>query len=51
LPEGANEPILVGRLLDPGHRATLSATLDWGMKAVTIRLNDVVRLAGLNEQD
>jgi pilus assembly protein CpaB len=42
----ANEPVLAWKITGPGQRATLSATLDPGMKAVTIRVNDVVGVAG-----
>src|SRR5262249_19794070 len=42
----ANEPILASKITGPGQRATLSATLQDGMKAVTIRVNDVEGVAG-----
>jgi pilus assembly protein CpaB len=42
----ANEPILSSKITGPGQRATLSATLSDGMKAVTIRVNDVEGVAG-----
>jgi pilus assembly protein CpaB len=42
----ANEPILSSKITGPGQRATLSATLADGMKAVTIRVNDVEGVAG-----
>jgi pilus assembly protein CpaB len=41
-----NEPILASKITGPGQRATLSAVLDDGMKAVTIRVNDVDGVAG-----
>jgi pilus assembly protein CpaB len=42
----ANEPVLGWKITGPGQRATLSATLDKGMKAVAIRVNDVLGVAG-----
>lgn len=42
----ANEPILTTKITGPGQRATLSAVLDEGMKAVSIRVNDVLGVAG-----
>jgi pilus assembly protein CpaB len=42
----ANEPILSSKITGPGQRATLSAMLQDGMKAVTIRVNDVEGVAG-----
>jgi pilus assembly protein CpaB len=42
----ANEAILSSKITGPGQRATLSATLQDGMKAVTIRVNDVEGVAG-----
>lgn len=41
-----DEPILVSKITGPGQRATLSATLGEGMKAVSIRVNDVAGVAG-----
>ncbi|MBI3434130.1 MAG: Flp pilus assembly protein CpaB [Proteobacteria bacterium] len=41
-----NEPILASKITGPGQRATLAATLGEGMKAVTIRVNDVDGVAG-----
>jgi pilus assembly protein CpaB len=41
-----NEPILATKLTGPGQRATLSAVLQDGMKAVTVRVNDVEGVAG-----
>src|SRR5262249_23405200 len=41
-----NEPILASKITGPGQRATLSASLSDGMKAVTIRVNDVEGVAG-----
>ena len=42
----ANEPILASKITGAGQRATLSAVLQDGMKAVTIRVNDVEGVAG-----
>ncbi|MFL6797294.1 MAG: Flp pilus assembly protein CpaB [Xanthobacteraceae bacterium] len=42
----ANEPILSSKITGAGQRATLSALLQDGMKAVTIRVNDVEGVAG-----
>ena len=42
----ANEPILDWKITGPGQRATLSAVLTDGMKAVSIRVNDVAGVAG-----
>ncbi|MET0539197.1 MAG: Flp pilus assembly protein CpaB [Xanthobacteraceae bacterium] len=42
----ANEPILDSKITGAGQRATLSAVLQDGMKAVTIRVNDVEGVAG-----
>jgi pilus assembly protein CpaB len=41
-----DEPILSGKITGPGQRATLSATLTEGMKAISIRVNDVLGVAG-----
>ncbi|MEJ6782058.1 Flp pilus assembly protein CpaB [Aminobacter sp. Piv2-1] len=43
---GVNEPILSSKITGPGQRATLSAVLADGMKAVSIRVNDVLGVAG-----
>lgn len=43
---GANEPIIATKITGPGQRATLSAVLGEGMKAVSIRVNDVLGVAG-----
>jgi pilus assembly protein CpaB len=45
-PIEVNEPILASKITGPGQRATLSAALQDGMKAVTIRVNDVEGVAG-----
>jgi pilus assembly protein CpaB len=46
LPMDANEAVLASKITGPGQRATLSAVLQPGMKAVTIRVNDVEGVAG-----
>src|ERR1700728_589464 len=46
MPIDANEAILAAKITGPGQRATLSAMLHDGMKAVTIRVNDVEGVAG-----
>jgi pilus assembly protein CpaB len=43
---GTNEPVLAAKITGPGQRATLSAVLGEGMKAVSIRVNDVLGVAG-----
>ncbi|RUV91908.1 Flp pilus assembly protein CpaB [Mesorhizobium sp. M1A.F.Ca.IN.022.07.1.1] len=43
---GVNEPVLATKITGPGQRATLSAVLAQGMKAVSIRVNDVLGVAG-----
>ncbi|MER9403245.1 Flp pilus assembly protein CpaB [Mesorhizobium caraganae] len=45
-PIGTNEPVLATKITGPGQRATLSAVLGEGMKAVSIRVNDVLGVAG-----
>jgi len=42
----ANEPVLASKITGPGQRATLSAVIGPGMRAVTIRVNDVEGVAG-----
>ncbi|HVV79695.1 MAG TPA: Flp pilus assembly protein CpaB [Pseudolabrys sp.] len=42
----ANEPVLALKVTGPGQRATLSALVGDGMKAVTIRVNDVEGVGG-----
>jgi pilus assembly protein CpaB len=46
MPIDVNEAILASKITGPGQRATLSAMLGNGMKAVTIRVNDVDGVAG-----
>ena len=41
-----NEPVLAVKITGPGQRATLSALVAPGMKAVTIRVNDVDGVGG-----
>jgi pilus assembly protein CpaB len=41
-----NEPIVAAKITGPGQKATLSAVIQDGMKAVTIRVNDVEGVAG-----
>lgn len=41
-----NEPVLALKITGPGQRATLSALVREGMKAVTIRVNDVEGVGG-----
>jgi pilus assembly protein CpaB len=42
----ANEPIVGAKITGPGQKATLSALIEEGMRAVTIRVNDVDGVAG-----
>ncbi len=42
----ANEPILSSKITGAGQRATLSAMINDGMRAVTVRVNDVDGVAG-----
>lgn len=42
----ANEPVLSMKITGPGQRATLSALVGSGMKAVTIRANDIDGVGG-----
>ena len=41
-----NEPMLASKMTGPGQRATLSAMLRDGLKAVTVRVNDVDGVGG-----
>ena len=41
-----NEPIIAAKITGPGQKASLSAVIQDGMKAVTIRVNDVDGVAG-----
>lgn len=40
------EPLLASRITDPGQRAKLSTAIKPGMKALSIRVNDVAGVAG-----
>jgi pilus assembly protein CpaB len=42
-----NEPVLKTKVTEPGQRASLSALLDEGQRAVTVRVDDVRGIAGL----
>src|SRR5580700_6912252 len=46
MPIDVNEAVLASKITGPGQRATLSAVLADGMKAVTVRVNDVGGVAG-----
>jgi len=46
MPIETNEAVLASKITGPGGRATLSAVLDPGMTAVTVRVNDVQGVAG-----
>ena len=46
MPIDPNEAVLASKITGPGQRATLSAMLHEGMKAVTVRVNDVQDVAG-----
>ncbi|MGH7754376.1 MAG: Flp pilus assembly protein CpaB [Gemmatimonadales bacterium] len=41
-----NEPIVASKITGPGQRGSLSAVIEDGMKAVTIRVDDVLGVAG-----
>lgn len=41
-----NEPILESGITAPGQRASMSVTLEEGKRAVTIRVNDILGVAG-----
>jgi pilus assembly protein CpaB len=45
-PIEVNEPVLKVKITGPGERATLSALVHPGMKAVTIRVNDIGGVGG-----
>lgn len=42
----ANEPVLVSKVTDPDEQATLSRRIEDGMRAVTIRVDDITGVAG-----
>lgn len=41
-----NEPVLTAKITGPGQKANLAAILEPGMKAITVRVDDVVGVAG-----
>ena len=41
-----NEPIFAAKITGPGQRGSLAAVIQEGMKAVTVRVNDVLGVAG-----
>lgn len=43
---GRNEPIIASRISGPDQKASLAALLDPGMRAVTVRVDDVKGVAG-----
>ena len=45
-PIEVNEPVLSSKISGPGQRAILSSIIDKDMRAMTIRVNDVVGVAG-----
>jgi pilus assembly protein CpaB len=46
-----NEPILAGKITGPGQRGTLAAVIEADMKAITIRVDDVLGVAGFVQPD
>lgn len=42
----ANEPILESKITGPGQKANLAAVIEEGKKAITVRVDDVVGVAG-----
>ena len=46
-----NEPILAAKITGPGQRGSLSAVIDADKKAVTIRVDDVLGVAGFVQPD
>ena len=46
-----NEPILAGKITGAGQRGTLSAVIEADMKAITIRVDDVLGVAGFVQPD
>ncbi|MDX2205187.1 MAG: Flp pilus assembly protein CpaB [Hyphomicrobiaceae bacterium] len=44
---GESEPVLLSRVSAPGQSATLSALIEGGLTAITIRVDEVVGVAGL----
>jgi pilus assembly protein CpaB len=48
---GKNEPILAAKITGVGQRGTLSAVIEADMKAITIRVDDVLGVAGFVQPD
>lgn len=46
-----NEPILASKITGPGQKGSLSAVIDEGKTAVTIRVDDVLGVAGFVQPD
>jgi pilus assembly protein CpaB len=46
MPIGTNEPILSSKISGPGQAASIAALLPDGMRAATVRINDVSGVAG-----
>lgn len=46
-----NEPILAAKITGAGQRGTLSAVIETDMKAITIRVDDVLGVAGFVQPD
>jgi pilus assembly protein CpaB len=46
-----NEPILANKITGPGQRGTLSSVIEPDMKAITIRVDDVLGVAGFVQPD
>jgi pilus assembly protein CpaB len=46
-----NEPILAAKITGPGQRGTLAAVIEPDMKAITIRVDDVLGVAGFVQPD
>jgi pilus assembly protein CpaB len=42
----ANEPVLLSKVSGPNQRANMAAMIEPGMKAITVRVDDVVGVAG-----
>ncbi|MCC2098979.1 MAG: Flp pilus assembly protein CpaB [Hyphomicrobiales bacterium] len=42
----ANEPLLTTKITGPGQKANLAGIIEAGMKAITVRVDDVVGVAG-----
>ena len=46
-----NEPVLASKITGPGQRGSLSAVIEDGKRAITIRVDDVVGVAGFVQPD